>query len=252
LRKQYPCFEHATLTDFLNNKSISWRYYTPVGAGSIWTAPNAIEHMCGPNAPPPNATACTGADWTNNVVMPTTQNPVPVLTDIANGQLAAVSWVIPTGLASDHSNDSDGSGPSWVAAIVNAIGNSQYWSNTAIFVTWDDWGGWYDHVSPQVINDGVSWGSGYVYGFRVPLIVISPYAKTAYISHAKHDFGSILKFVEENFGLPSLGYADMPADDLSDCFNYNQAPTSFQTIAAPLPAEHFLNDKRPPTDPDDD
>jgi phospholipase C len=252
LSKQYPCFEHATLTDFLNNKSISWRYYTPVGAGSIWTAPNAIEHMCGPNSPPPNATACTGADWTNNVVMPTTQNPVPVLTDIANGQLAAVSWVIPTGLASDHSNDSDGSGPSWVAAIVNAIGNSQYWSNTAIFVTWDDWGGWYDHVSPQVINDGVSWGSGYVYGFRVPLIVISPYAKTAYISHAKHDFGSILKFVEENFGLPSLGYADMPADDLSDCFNYNQAPTSFQTIAAPLPAEHFLNDKRPPTDPDDD
>jgi phospholipase C len=251
-RAMYPCFEHATLTDFLDAKGVSWRYYTSAGAGSIWTAPNAIEHMCGPNVPPPHATKCTSAEWTNNVVMPTMQNPVPVLTDIANGQLAAVSWVIPDGKESDHPFGNDGSGPSWVAAIVNAIGNSQYWSNTAIFVTWDDWGGWYDHVPPQVINDGVSWGSGYVYGFRVPLIVISPYAKPAYISHVKHDFGSILKFVEEDFGLPSLGYADLPADDLSDCFNYNQTPSSFQTIAAPLQAEHFFNDKRPPTDPDDD
>jgi phospholipase C len=249
---QYPCFEHPTLTDFLNAKGVSWRYYTSAGALSIWTAPNAIQHMCGPNAPPPNATACTGADWTNKVVMPTTQNPVPVLTDIANGQLPAVSWVMPNGQESDHAIRNDGSGPSWVAAIVNAIGNSQYWSNTAIFVTWDDWGGWYDHVPPRVISDGVSWGSGYVYGFRVPLIVISPFAKPAYISHVKYDFGSILKFVEEDFGLPSLGYADLPADDLSDCFNYSQTPTPFQTIAAPLRAEHFLNDKRPPTDPDDD
>jgi phospholipase C len=249
---QYPCFEHATLTDLLNAKSVSWRYYVSTTSWSIWTAPNAIEHMCGPNAPPPNATACTGADWTNNVVQGTAQNPAPVLTDIANGQLPAVSWVIPNGYDSDHALSNDGSGPSWVAAVVNAIGDSQYWSNTVIFVTWDDWGGWYDHVAPQVINDGVSWGSGYVYGFRVPLLVISPYAKPSYISHVKHDFGSILKFIEEDFGLPSLGYADAPADDLSDCFNYNQTPLPFQTIAAPLQADHFLNDPRPPTAPDND
>ncbi|MFZ0774119.1 MAG: alkaline phosphatase family protein [Candidatus Sulfotelmatobacter sp.] len=252
LSSQYPCFEHATLTDFLNSEGVSWRYYTSAGGLSIWTAPNAIQHMCGPNVPPPNATACTSADWRNNVVMPTAQNPVPVLADIADGQLPTVSWVIPNGQESDHPEENDGSGPSWVAAIVNAIGSSQYWSNTAIFITWDDWGGWYDHVAPQVINDGVSWGSGYVYGFRVPLIVVSPYAKAANISHVKHDFGSILKFIEENFGLPSLGYADAAADDLSDCFNYNQTPLPFQTITAPLQADHFLNDKRPPTDPDDD
>ena len=245
-------FRSSTLTDLLNTKGVSWRYYTSAGAGSIWTAPNAIQHMCGPNAPPPNGTACTGADWTNNVVLATTQNPAPVLTDIANGQLPAVSWVIPDGKASDHALSNDGSGPSWVTSIVNAIGASQYWSNTSIFITWDDWGGWYDHVAPQVVNDGVSWGSGYVYGFRVPLIVVSPYAKAANISHVKHDFGSILKFIEENFGLPSLGYADAPADDLSDCFNYNQAPIPFQSIVAPMQADHFLNDKRPPTDPDDD
>ena len=248
----YPCFEHATLTDLLGSANITWRYYTP-SAGSIWTAPNAIQHMCGPNVPPPNATKCTGSDWTNNVVLETTQNPAPVLTDIANGQLATVSWVIPGGLESDHPRGNDGSGPSWVASVVNAIGNSPYWSNTAIIITWDDWGGWYDHVPPpQLINDGTSWGSGYVYGFRVPLVVVSPYAKQGYISHVTHDFGSILKFVEATFNLPSLGYADAAADDLSDCFNFAQTPTQFQTIAAPLDADYFLNDRRPPTDPDDD
>jgi phospholipase C len=91
-----------------------------------------------------------------------------------------------------------------------------------------------------------------VYGFRVPLIVVSPYAKAQYISHTQHDFGSILKFVETTFGLPSLGYADAAADDFSDCFNYTQTTLQFQAIPAALDAQHFLNDKTPPTDPDDD
>ncbi len=96
------------------------------------------------------------------------------------------------------------------------------------------------------------WGCGYVYGFRVPLIVISPYAKAGYISHVNHDFGSILKFVEQVYGLPSLGYADVPADDLSDCFNFNQTPLPFQTINTPLGIDYFLHDRTPPTDPDND
>lgn len=242
---QYPCFEHATLTDLLNQKFINWRYYTPL-AGYIWTAPNAIKHMCGPNFPPPNATACTGSDWINNVVLASAENPAPVLNDIATGHLADVSWVIPNGADSDHALGNDGSGPSWVASIVNAIGNSRYWSNTAIIITWDDWGGWYDHVPPpQILNS-------YEYGFRVPMIVVSPYAKPQHISHVTHDFGSILKFVEETFNLPSLGYADAPADDLADCFDFSQTPIQFHTIAAPLKADYFLNDKRPPTVPDDD
>jgi phospholipase C len=236
----YPCFEHATLTDLLNTAKLSWRYYTP-SPNSIWTGPNAIEHMCGPNAPPPYATECIGSDWVNNVVLSNTQ----LLTDITANQLAAVSWVMPTGLASDHALGNDGSGPSWVAAVVNAIGTSQYWGNTAIFITWDDWGGWYDHVAPPVINS-------YEYGFRVPLIVVSAYAKAGYISHRTHDFGSILKFTEENFNLPSLGYADKDADDLTDCFDFLQAPIKFESVAAPFKADYFLNDRRPPTDPDDD
>ncbi len=223
---QYPCFEHLTLMDLLEAKRISWRYYTP-SAGFIWTGPNAIRHLRSDPA------------W-SNVILPQTQ----VLKDISNNVLPAVSWVIPSGQASDHPWN-NGSGPSWVASIVNAIGNSPYWSNTAIFITWDDWGGFYDHVAPPIYNS-------YEYGFRVPLIVVSPFARAHYVSHVTHDFGSILSFIEENFELPSLGYADSRADDLSDCFDFNQVPLRFQTIAAPLKAQHFLDDQTPPTDPDDD
>jgi len=223
----YPCFEHATLVDLLDSKNITWRYYAP-SAGSMWTGPNAIRHLR------------MGPDW-NDVILQNTQ----IFPDIDQGQLAAVSWVIPTGQASDHPKSNDGSGPSWVAAIVNAIGKSPYWANTAIFITWDDWGGWYDHVPPPTVNS-------YEYGFRVPLIVVSPYAKRGYVSHVTHDFGSILRFVEEIFSLPSLGFADARADDLSDCFDFAQAPSAFHSIAAQFEASHFLNDQRPPLDPDDD
>ena len=241
--KMYPCFEHQTLTDLLDNAGISWKYYTPL-PGSIWTAPNAIQHICGAVG-----SQCAGSDWTHNVILKNTQ----ILSDISKGHLAGVSWVIPAGQSSDHAGLNNGSGPSWVASIVNAVGHSPYWSNTAIFITWDDWGGWYDHVPPpKLINDGTSWGSGYVYGFRVPLIVVSPYAKAGYVSHVTHDFGSILKMIEVTFGLPSLGYADARADDLSDCFDFTQPPIQFHAIQAPLDAAHFLNDTSAPTDPDDD
>ena len=244
---EYPCFEHPTLTDLLDTNGLTWRYYTP-SAGSIWSGPDAIEHICQQKTVS-GKLACTGPDWTHNVVIPQAQ----VLTDIVNGNLAQVTWIIPGGAASDHALTNDGSGPSWVASIVNAIGNSPFWANTAIIITWDDWGGWYDHVPPfKIVNDGVSWGSGYVYGFRVPLIVVSPYARAAYITHTPHDFGSILKFIETTFKLPSLGYADTPADDLADCFDFTHIPLTFRAIPAALDAAFFINDTRPPTDPDDD
>jgi len=82
--RAYPCGDHPTLTDQLNAKSLSWRYYTP-GANSIWTAPNAIEHMCGPNAPSPNGTACIGSDWVNHVIIYNAQKPAPTQ-PIANCQ----------------------------------------------------------------------------------------------------------------------------------------------------------------------
>jgi phospholipase C len=203
--------------------------------------------MCVPNAPIPNATACTGSDWVNHVVLDQTQ----VLTDIAAGNLSSVTWVIPNGQSSDHASFPDGTeGPSWVASVVNAIGNSQFWSSTAIIIAWDDWGGWYDHVAPPIDS---TYGY-YEYGFRVPLIVVSPYAKAGYISHVQHDFGSILKFTEEQFNLTTVapGYADTRSDDLSDCFDFTQTPLTFQTIKAEKDASYFINDKRPPQPPDDD
>src|ERR1700733_1975018 len=243
----FPCYDHPTLTDLFDSNQISWRYYVPT-AGSLWTAPNAIKHICVPNSA---GTTCTGSDWTHNVVLNRTQ----VLTDIADNQLASVSWVIPDGKHSDHAQENDGSGPSWVASVVNAVGNSPYWANTAIIIIWDDWGGWYDHVPPTILNY-------YEFGFRVPLIVVSPYAKPAHISHQVNDFGSILKFMEETFALPTVAPGASPpyvdelsgsvSGDLSDCFNYNQTPLTFQTISAPLDEKHFLENKSPPSPPDND
>jgi len=244
----YPCFEHSTLPDLLDAAQLSWKYYTP-DPGYIWTAPNAIEHLCGPDLAPPNGVHCTGTEWTQHVVIE--GNRSLILKDIATGKLASVSWVIPNGDASDHPGGTYVStGPSWVATIVNAIGASQYWSNTAIIITWDDWGGWYDHVPPPPA------ANSYEYGFRVPLIVVSPYAKAAYISHMNHDFGSVLRFIETTFSLttigPTAGYADYRADDLSDCFDFSQAPSTFKTIPSVLDAQYFLNDNSEPKDPDDD
>jgi phospholipase C len=228
----YPCFEHATITDLLDNAGYSWAYYDS-SPDTIWNGLNIIDHIR------------LGPDW--KYVIPNSQR---ILTDIEKSRLANVSWVIPPGQASDHPGTNQGEGPSWVASIVNAVGSSSYWSNTVIFVTWDDWGGWYDHVAPTVVNDGMSWGSGYVYGLRVPLVVVSPFANPGYISHVTHDFGSILKFMEENYGLPSLGFADAYADDLSDCFNFGTFH-SFRHVKAPLNADYFIHDTRPATPPDD-
>jgi phospholipase C len=242
------CFDHPTLTDLLDAANLSWKYYAP-SAGSIWTAPDAIQHICVPSpAYPSESSACTGSDWVNNVVIEGSN--AQIITDITSGQLAAVSWVIPNGAASDHAHGNYGLGPSWVASVVNAIGQSPYWQDTAIIVTWDDWGGWFDHVPPPSIRDS------YEYGLRVPLVVISSYARPAYVSHVVHDFGSILKFVETTLNLgeidPAVGYADSRSDDLSDCFDFTQKPLTFTPIPAPQGADYFLNDKSPPTPPDDD
>jgi phospholipase C len=239
------CYERPTLTDLLDAHHLGWKYYHETAPNGMWTPAAAIEHMCGPNPPPPNATACTAAEWINHMM-----GRNQVFADISAGDLATVSWVIPDGASSDHASGNKGLGPSWVASVVNAIGTSQYWSDTAIIITWDDWGGWYDHVPPsQVLNS-------YEYGLRVPLIVISPYVKPAYISHVNHDFGSILRFIETMYNLPTInpavGYADAWADDLSDCFDFNQTPLPFTPIAAPFDANYFLNDTSPPTPPDND
>jgi len=217
-RLAYPCFERLTLMDEIAAAQLTWRYYQETYSPNIWGGPAAIEHLA------------RSGNYPQDVRVPSPS----VLSDIASGNLASVVWVTPDRAASDHAGVTDGSGPSWVASIVNAIGRSRYWDNTAIFVTWDDWGGWYDHVKPPLYNS-------YELGFRVPLLVIAPYAKRGYVSHAQHEFASILKFVEETYGLPSMGTTDARADDLADCFDFTAPPRAYAPIAAPLSASHFMS-----------
>jgi phospholipase C len=247
----YPCFEHQTLTDLLESSGVSWKYYA-TGAVGITNAPNAINHICQPNKP--YSGTCKGPDWVNNVVLKDSQ----ILTDISACKLAGVSWVIPTGPESDHPRSNTGLGPSWVASIINAVGNNpkcstgeSYWDDTAILVTWDDWGGWYDHEPPTFLPQPQG---DYQYGFRVPFLFVSAYTPVAYVDNNRYDFGSILRFIEENFGIAegALAFADARAtSDLTTFFKLAMAPRVFTTIPAPFDAHYFVNNKTPPTEPDD-
>jgi phospholipase C len=227
----FPCFTYRTLADEMDATGVTWRYYAPIIGtnGAIWSAFDANKQIR------------EGDDWGRNVISPETT----FLTDIAAGSLQQVTWIVPSGPDSDHSGDGGANGPSWVTSLVNAIGQSQDWSSTAIFITWDDWGGWFDHVKPEQIDP---MGLGY----RVPLIVISPYARLGYISHLPHEDGSIMKFLEEDFGLTALTPVDSRADDLRDCFDFTQQPTPFVPFQAPLKAKFFIH--QPPSDipPDND
>lgn len=236
----------------LANPKITWTYYAQ-GQTSLWVAPNSLSNIC-----LPVFGICTGPDWTkgasNGYVDPI---PPDVLTDISDCALPQVSWITPAGQYSDHPINS-GQGPSWVAAIVNAVGNNTscddglgYWKDTAIFITWDDWGGWYDHVQP-VFQTGAN-QNDYQLGFRVPLVVVSAYSpKAGYISNLKYDFGSIVKGIEGIFGLGNLGFADArAANDLHDFFDFQRTATAYKTIPAPLDGNFFIKNEPLEKDPPD-
>jgi phospholipase C len=201
-----PCFYVPTLGDIMDQRGVSWRYYNApkTDFGYLWSAFDSFDDIR------------EGPDWSSKVVTP----PSQVVTDIGNGKLAAMTWVTPTNNTSDHPQAHENLGPAWITSVVNEIGQSSFWNSTAIFITWDDWGGWYDHVPPPVTGP-VS------LGIRVPVIIVSPYARQGYVSHVVHTTGSILHFAEEVFNLPSLGEADAWSDDFSDAFNFAQTPTKF-------------------------
>ncbi len=233
------CFTYGTLATELEAAGFDWRYYAGgkgTGTGYLWSAFAA------------SSAVYNGPDW-SKVISP----PSQVLTDAANGNLVTgVTWVAPTLANSDHADSDSTTGPSWVASVVNAIGqNPALWNTTAIFIVWDDWGGWYDHVAPQMLDfDGL--------GFRVPMIVVSPYARRGYVTHVQYEFGSILKFAENNFGVGPVAPAtccygqpgsDTRANDpTGDVFNFSATPRPFATISATHGQRYFLNqpaDDRP-------
>ena len=220
----FPCFtQYGTMADLLDAANVSWKYYVDnyKGKGSdfsglVWNGFDAIKKIR------------YSPDWKKNVSEPNTN----VINDVKSGSLPAVSWVIPTLADSDHPASGCNHGPHWITSMVNLIGKSKYWNNTAIVLLWDDWGGWYDNVPPPQINYTSL-------GFRVPMIVISPYAKPHLISHTQYDFGSILKFIEENFGLGSLGTSDATATSMADMFDFSQSPTAF--TPEPVPGTIFCH-----------
>jgi phospholipase C len=225
----FPCFDYETIADLLDAQGVSWRYYAP-SLLNQWSAYDAIRHIR------------YGSDWTTNVISPQTG----FFKDLQSGTLAQVTWIVPEFAYSDHADaGATAEGPSWVADLVNAIGESPYWNSTAILISWDDWGGWYDHVNPpQVDAMGL--------GFRVPLIVVSPWAQHGYISHQQHEFGSFLHFTEEAFNLPSLGTRDAVSDDLSDCFDWTQTPQAYVPVPVPYGPQFFVAAKPSNKPPDDD
>ncbi len=254
------CFTQDTIASLLDGAGYTWKYYAAAGVtsnpgGSILNATNAIRGICEPNS---TYTQCTGPEWASNVDL----NPADVLTDIQNCNLRNMSWVTPIFANSDHPGSPKGGptgGPAWVASIVNAIGTATtcdggagYWSDTAILIVWDDWGGWYDHEPPTILP--APFGD-YQYGFRVPFIVVSAYTPAGYVSNARMDFGTTLRFIEAVFDIPEgeLNYADARATgDLASFFQFKQNPRSFQQIPSPHDAEYFIHQDAPPEAPDND
>jgi phospholipase C len=234
----FPCFTYETLQVPLDTAGVSWKYYTPAwqgNTGGIWNAFLSISSVYG-----------NSSEWSAHISQPETN----VFSDISGGTLPAMSWVIPDGVNSDHPAYSSDTGPSWVASVVNAVGQSQYWNSTAIVIVWDDWGGFYDPVKPPKLDK--QGGPG----FRVPMIVISPYVRfnsssqPGYVSKTVYEYGSILRFVEDTFGLARLGTTDATSKSIGDVFNFNQPPRTFTTIPSSYSRSYFLHQKPSGLPPD--
>ena len=224
---EQPCFDYQTLGDELDKAHLTWKFYTSrygsqsSGDGNWWSSYQAVRHIY------------NGPDWGRDVISPAKR----FLLDVPNGRLANFTWITPICSNSDHVNCGGGYGLSWVAALVNTIGASKFWDSTAIFVQWDDWGGLYDHVKPPFKDyDGL--------GFRVPLLVISPYAKRNHVSHVQYETTSVLRFAEDLFGLDQLAAADRRATSPTrDCFDFAHGPRRFVPIEAPKGREFFLHQR---------
>jgi phospholipase C len=193
------CVTYPTIFDNIETAGLTWRYYMSTDEPQ-WEAPQSVSAIY--NNP-------TREGY---VITP----PSQVLTDVAAGTLANLTYVSPTALASDAAGHTNGTGPSWVQQVIGAVQNSRFWNTTAIFVVWTDWGGWYDPVVPTLAD-------GFHAGYRVPIVVVSPYAKPGYLDTTPRTTMSILRFVETAFSLPSLNQADVrEPDDMTQFFNWTQ------------------------------
>jgi phospholipase C len=195
---------------------VSWKLYAPVegaydggfqnSGGYIWTMFDAIRHIRDTDA------------WKEHVV-PVDQFAI----DAKNGTLPSVAWVTTPSPVSEHPPASVCQGENWTVSLLQALGNGPQWGSSAVFLTWDDFGGFYDHVAPtQIDKMGL--------GFRVPFLLISPFAKPGNVDHTQAEFSSVLKFIEEDFDLPSLTDRDKNASDMLQNFDWNQKPIALPAM----------------------
>lgn len=203
-----PCLNMKTMADTFQSHGVSWKYYAPgkFKSGYIWSSFDAIRHIRYSHL------------WKTNVVP-----PGDLFTDLRAGRLPQVSWIVPDQLHSEHPPASMCVGENWSTNIVNAVMHSRYWPDTLVVLTWDDFGGFYDHVVPPR-EDLISLGP------RVPTIIISPYARPHYIDHHLLEFDSILKFIEQDFHLPALTHRDRTAPSLLSSLDFQQLPLTPITL----------------------
>jgi phospholipase C len=155
--------------------------------------------------------------------------------DLAKGTLPAVSYVVPSG-PSEHPPGRVQSGEAFVGNVVTALKSSTSWPSSAFMWSYDDWGGWYDHVAPPKID---VFGPG----FRVPALLVSPYAKRGVVDHTQLEHTSMLKFIETNWGLPALGTRDAGANDLRSAFDFGQPPRPPQLLSSEAPSPNVVSGK---------
>lgn len=226
LDKNYTsCFNFETIADLMDAKNLSWKFYVDSADRENYVSSfSVIKHIY------------DGADFAKNVVSPETT----IIEDAQNGTLPAVSYVVGTFANSDHAgqNVPSNNGPRWVTSVFNAIGKSKYWKSSAIILTYDDWGGWYDHVKPKAFN-------AFEAGFRIPIVIDSAYAKRGYISHQPHYIGSLLHFIEANWNLGSLNRSDARSDAFDDCFDYKQSPLKYIPVDAGNPLSVLVDTDLP-------
>ena len=211
LTKHDTCFDFKTVPEQLEEVRVPWAYYSagPYQTGYFWNALNGISGVFHTDL------------WRPETIRPVDRLPQ----DIRAGRLPAVTWVTPRFEFSDHPPQITCFAHDWLTEVVNALIESDAWRHTALFITWDEWGGFYDHVPPPVVDDiGL--------GFRVPTLVVSPFAKKGYVDDAVGEFSSPLKFIEDNWGLPYLTPRIEDTHNFEHVFDFDRAP---RTGAQPLP-----------------
>jgi len=204
----FPCFSITTLANELQNAGVSWKSYAPTVQqdGYLWNSLQSFSQIF------------NTALWKSNVV-----NENEFVKDAMSPNMPAVSWLVPNTPESEHPVADVCMGENWTVRQINAIMQGPNWNSTAIFIVWDDFGGFYDHVAPPSQDL-------YGYSIRVPFLIISPYAKQTiygqqgYITHSTYELSSVLRFIEERFGVAPLTARDATANDVLDAFDFSQAP----------------------------